>query len=190
VEKEKDTISKAQGFWTSARQLMWSSDMGIHTFGHYEFWHKTPRTPEEWKWKEDNIGIVYKDSLWDEAVVMYHDRDHWAEQGARRAKDIWYNTIVPKADTYEYGEQNPLGKALTKWPQSHYELVGNNSNTFAQMMSALIPRNAKDYLGACEMAPGNFPPVPPASPQTLYQAVPGPDPALLANATGEYWPPK
>ncbi len=93
--------------------------------------------------------------------VLFSDADN----GQGSSANGW-QTIVAAAGLYGYAEQadasgNPP-TVLTHWPNSWYQLLGNNSNTFIRQMAKLINRNP-DVIGGGWIA-GNQDPVPVANP--------------------------
>ena len=78
-------------------------------------------------------------------LVLYSDADNGSGSSERGWKQI-----VAAAAKYAYAEQadanGNVPTTLKQWPNSWYELLGNNSNTFVRQMAKLIKRNP-DAIG-------------------------------------------
>jgi hypothetical protein len=66
-----------------------------------------------------------------------------------------WQDIEAAAATYPYAEQESNHGRLLRWPNSKYELFGNNSNTFIRHMARAIGRDA-DVVGGDWRHPGNI----------------------------------
>jgi len=100
----------------------------------------------------DKISEIRRSSTPRDFIVIYADFDNPQHDALRQ-----WTTIVVAATTYSYGEQRFTRGWLSRWPNSRYQLFGNNSNTFVREMARVIGRNA-DVIGGSH--PGNIYAVP------------------------------
>lgn len=82
-------------------------------------------------------------------VVLYSGND---------AQTQWFR-IIEAAAAYGFAEF-PISGALKNWPNSIYQPLGNNSNTFIRSMTRAIGKNAQVGVLASLFHPGNEFPVP------------------------------
>jgi RHS repeat-associated protein len=129
----------------------------LHSYRHFFYTRPKPTEPPVRTFVWDFVREIRRSSTPRDFVVIYSDVDN------PNAKARW-KAIVAAATTYPYGEQRATRGTLFHWPNSQYELFGNNSNTFVREMATVIGRNA-DVIGGWH--PGNS------------SAVPVPDPGYV-----------
>lgn len=129
----------------------------LQSYRHFFYTRPKPTEPPVRAFVWDLVSEIRRRSTPRDFVVIYSDVEN--PNAAAR-----WRAIVAAATTYAYGEQEANYGTLLNWPNSEYELFGNNSNTFIREMARLIGRNA-DVVGGWH--PGNL------------VAVPAPDPGYV-----------
>ena len=98
----------------------------------------------------DTISFIEHGSSATHRIVIYSDATSGNAAGA-------WKTVSSAAQSYAYAEQSavesPHGGPLQHWPNSVYQLFGNNSNTFIREMARAIGRDADGFPGGS--LPGN-----------------------------------
>ena len=132
-----------------------------HTYRHRFTYRPKPTAPPEPAFVFVPIGYIIHQADATRMYVLFSDADN----GQGSSEKGW-KMIVAAAAQYAYAEQGDANgnppTALTHWPNSWYQLLGNNSNTFIRQMAKLINRNP-DVIGGGWIA-GNQDPVPVSNP--------------------------
>ena len=123
-------------------------------FGHWKTNPEPGRNPPNQIFIPVTISFIEPRSPATHRIVIYSDATSGNAAGA-------WKTISGAAQSYSYAEQPAVEKSgpLQHWPNSVYQLFGNNSNTFIRFLAHAIGRNADDIGGG--VLPGN------ESPQTV-----------------------
>ncbi len=127
-----------------------------NSYRHFFTTQPKPTGPPVQSFVWDLVSEIRNSSTPKDFAVIYSD----FQNPSRDASAKW-NLIVAAATTYPYGEQESNYGTLLNWPNSKYELFGNNSNTFPREMAKVIGRNA-DVVGGWH--PGNLTALPVTDP--------------------------
>jgi uncharacterized protein RhaS with RHS repeats len=121
------------------------------TYRHFFYTRPKPTEPPQRTFVFVPISVIQRISDAYGALVLYSD----ADDGQGSSEKGW-KAIIAAAATYAYAEQAvpntiPWTRGvppitLTHWPNSQYQLLANNSNTFIRQMGKLIGRDP-DAIG-------------------------------------------
>jgi hypothetical protein len=116
-------------------------------FGHWENNPTPGRNPPNQIFVPIAISFIESGSEATHRIVIYSDATSGNAAGA-------WKTVSDAAKSYQYAEQSDVERSgpLQHWPNSMYQLFGNNSNTFIRIMARAIGRDADDIGG---ILPGN-----------------------------------
>ena len=79
------------------------------------------------------ISFIVSGSAASHRIVIYSDATTGNAAGA-------WEAVSDAAKRYDFAEHNPKERSLQNWPNSMYQLFGNNSNTFIRVMARTIGR--------------------------------------------------
>ena len=116
------------------------------SFGHWENNPTPGRNPPNQVFIPATISFIVSGSAASHRIVIYSDATTGNAAGA-------WEAVSDAAKRYDFAEHNPKERSLQNWPNSMYQLFGNNSNTFIRVMARTIGRNADDIGGG--VLPGN-----------------------------------
>lgn len=127
--------------WMDGVQL-WTA---WQTYRHFFYVRPKPTAPPDRRFVFVPISYIQRDAAATRMLVLYSDADNGRGSSAKG-----WEKIIAAAASYAYAEQadgngNPPA-TLTHWPNSRYQLLGNNSNTFIRQMSKHINRDP-DVIG-------------------------------------------
>jgi RHS repeat-associated protein len=127
------------------------------TYKHTFPWRPKPTLPPENRSVYIPISYIQRIVSATRMLVLFSD----AENGKGASAAGW-SKIISEARGYQYAEQADENEepptVLSNWPNSWYQLLGNNSNTFIRQMSKQINRDP-DLIGGGWIA-GNIDPEP------------------------------
>ncbi len=116
-----------------------------HTYRHFFYVRPKPTEPPQRTFVFVPISYIERASAATRLLVLYSDADN-----GRGSSEKGWKQIIAAAATYAYAEQadasGNVPTTLTHWPNSWYQLLGNNSNTFIRQMGKLIGRDP-DAIG-------------------------------------------
>lgn len=116
-----------------------------HSYRHFFYVRPKPTAPPERTFVFIPISYIERASAATRLLVLYSDADN----GQGSSEKGW-KKIIAAAGSYAYAEQadanGNVPTSLSHWPNSWYQLLGNNSNTFIRQMAKLIGRNP-DAIG-------------------------------------------
>jgi len=116
-----------------------------HSYRHFFYVRPKPTEPPQRTFVFVPISYIERASAATRLLVLYSDADN-----GRGSSEKGWKQIIGAASSYAYAEQadanGNVPTTLTHWPNSWYQLLGNNSNTFIRQMAKLIGRNP-DVIG-------------------------------------------
>jgi RHS repeat-associated protein len=117
----------------------------MQTYRHFFMVRHKPTEPPVQTFVWISISEIRRRSTPHDYIAIYTDAD------SGDAALAW-QSVVQAATAYRFAEQENNRGMLRNWPNSRYQLLGNNSNTFIREMARTVHRNA-DIIGGNH--PGN-----------------------------------